>query len=82
MKNGEDHRRAPDSPLLLTAEETANLLGISVRHLYQLHSSGRLPRPVRLGRSVRWRSGELKAWVAAGTPDRARWQTLQATSTR
>jgi len=29
--------------------------------------------PVRLGRAVRWRAEELRAWVEKGCPPRARW---------
>ena len=65
-----------EQPLLLKAEQVAELLSVSERHVHKLHSSGRLPRPVRLGKSVRWRRDELEAWVNAGSPDRARWETL------
>ena len=61
-------------PLLLTANEAAVLLGISRSNLYRLNSSGRLPLPVRLGASVRWRRDELAAWVDAGCPPRTRWE--------
>jgi excisionase family DNA binding protein len=63
--------------LALNAEEVAKLLGISSRHLWALNSSGRLPRPIRLGRSVRWRIEELRAWLAAGAPVRDRWETIR-----
>ena len=74
---------APDSsthqqelPLLLTVKQVADALSVSERHVHKLNNSGRLPRPVRLGRSVRWRREELESWVEAGSPDRARWETL------
>ena len=61
-------------PLLLTARETAALLGTSRATLYRLHSSGRVPMPLRLGRSCRWRAEELRAWVKEGCPPRVRWE--------
>lgn len=64
-------------PLLLSAVEAARLLRISERHFYKLHASGRVPRPVRFGRAVRWRADELREWVAAGAPPRARWEAMQ-----
>ena len=64
-------------PILLPAGAAARLLGISERHFYKLHSSGRVPKPIRLGRSVRWRADELRDWVAAGTPARDRWQGIR-----
>lgn len=63
-------------PLLLAAKQVAELLSVSERHVHKLNSSGRLPRPIRLGRSVRWRREELEAWVEADSPDRARWEAL------
>lgn len=57
-----------DEPLLLRAQELARLLSISLRTLWRLHSSGSLPRPMRLGAAVRWRADEIKQWIAAGCP--------------
>jgi predicted DNA-binding transcriptional regulator AlpA len=63
--------------LLVDAREAARLLDISERHLWALHSSGRLgPRPTALGRSKRWRVEELRAWLAAGAPSRDRWLAM------
>lgn len=69
--------RAVEQPLLLKPHEAAGLLGISRATFYRLHSSGRLPLPVRLGRSARWRSMELRAWVASGCPERSRWEAMK-----
>jgi excisionase family DNA binding protein len=60
--------------LAISAEKVAELLGVSKRHVAALSASGRLPRPVRLGRSVRWNLDELRDWLAAGAPSRDRWE--------
>ncbi len=75
--NGSDPER-----LALPAAEVAKLLGISERHLWALNSSGRLPRPIRFGRAVRWPVDELRAWLAAGAPERSRWESLRKGATR
>jgi len=62
--------------LLVNANEVARLLSISSRTLWKLASAGRVPEPVRLGRSVRWRAGELQAWVDAGCPPQERWHSI------
>jgi excisionase family DNA binding protein len=59
--------------LLLTAEELADLLGISRAHLFRLHGRGLLPFPIRLGRSVRWNRATVIRWLADGAPPRDRW---------
>lgn len=69
--------RASEESALLSADQAAELLAISVRHLHKLNVSERLPRPLRLGRAVRWRRSELLAWLAAGAPSRARWETMR-----
>ena len=53
---------------LLDVQDVAKLLNCSSRTIYRLSSSGRMPRPVRLGALVRWRRGELLDWLDAGCP--------------
>jgi excisionase family DNA binding protein len=53
-------------PLLLSAGEVARVLGVSTRTLWRLQSGGRLPEPVRLGGSTRWRVSDIERWVAEG----------------
>jgi len=67
-------------PLLLSAIETAKLLGIGRTALYALHSSGRLPLPVRLGGRTLWRRDEIAAWVTCEPPcpSREKWDQIKA----
>jgi excisionase family DNA binding protein len=58
---------------LLSAEDLARELGFTLRTIRRLDSAGRLPRPVRIGRAVRWRRAEVRAWANAGCPPRAEW---------
>ncbi len=58
----------PCSPLLVNVEVLSQLLGVSVRSVWRMHSGHRIPKPVRLAGSVRWRLGEIQAWVDAGCP--------------
>jgi predicted DNA-binding transcriptional regulator AlpA len=51
--------------LALTVRDVAGLLGISERHVWKLHSTSRLPRPIRLGRSVRWLRRDIEAALEA-----------------
>jgi predicted DNA-binding transcriptional regulator AlpA len=66
----------PDK-LLLSADEAAAVLGIGKTLFYSLHSGGRLPLPVKLGRRTLWRVDELKSWTAAGCPNRQKWETMR-----
>lgn len=63
--------------LLLDLVEVARRLQISRAHAARLNSSGGLPRPIRLGRSVRWSAEDLSRWIVAGCPPRDRWEALR-----
>jgi predicted DNA-binding transcriptional regulator AlpA len=63
--------------LALPAKDAAALLGISRAQLWKLHSAGKVPAPVYLGaKAPRWRADELRAWLAAGAPDRQTWERI------
>lgn len=48
--------------------DIATLLKASNRHVRRLADSGRMPRPLHIGRLVRWRIAEVDEWLAAGCP--------------
>jgi len=53
---------------LLTVREVAARLGVSGRQVWKLCASGRLPAPVRLARSVRWRESDISEFIRLGCP--------------
>ena len=66
MKESEsDHE-----PILLPASRVAKMLQVSTRTLWRLLAAGKLIKPLKIGRSVRWRKDELTKWIAAGCPPR------------
>ena len=65
-------------PLAFSAQQLADRLGgVSLRHIRRLDSAGKIPRPIRLGRSVRWPVQEIKDWMDAGAPDRRTWEAMK-----
>ena len=62
-----------DALLLYTAAQSANLCGRCERTWRTWDAAGRVPRPVRIGRSVFWRPEEIAQWIEAGCPDRKTW---------
>jgi predicted DNA-binding transcriptional regulator AlpA len=75
-------RHSGAEPLLLTARQAAAVCGRSLRTWRTWDSSGRIPRPIRIGASTLWRAAELHAWVDAGCPDREEWETRQGEARR
>ena len=69
-------KKVEDRPVALTAnaKQVAVMLGVSVRQVWRLHATGRLPRAIRLGNCVRWRRAEIEAFVEAGCPTREKWE--------
>jgi len=65
-------------PLLAGASGVARMLDSGLRTVRTMDAAGKLPTPIRLGGKVLWSIDELKAWIAAGCPDRATWETLKA----
>jgi prophage regulatory protein len=60
----------PPVPLLIDIHTLAALLTRSVASLERDQATGRLPAPVRIGGSKKWRRADIEAWVAAGCPAR------------
>jgi predicted DNA-binding transcriptional regulator AlpA len=62
-----------DRGLLLDTRQVSKMLNVSARHVSSLQVTGRMPKPIRIGRVVRWSQEEIKAWVEAGCPHRDKW---------
>ena len=63
--------------LLLSARKAAAMCGMALRTWRTWDAAGFVPAPVRIGRSTFWRVNELKAWIAAGCPQRGTWNAIQ-----
>ena len=64
--------RIPEDLRTITASEVAEMLGVSTYQVYAWARLGVIPC-VRLGRSVRFRLGALRAWMETqegGAPER------------
>lgn len=55
-----------DMPVMLTVNDLATLLRVSVRTVWRLRSAGTLPKPVEIGGSVRWDPEIIRTWMAGG----------------
>ena len=76
VPDDETAERQP-SAILLRAECAAALCSTSARTWRTWDTSGKIPRAIYMGRSTYWRTDELRAWVAAGCPDRVTWEAIR-----
>lgn len=51
--------------ILMTAQELADYLGYDRKSVYNYKYNGRGPKVTRVGRSVRYRKGDVLSWIAA-----------------
>lgn len=55
-------------PQMISIDELSGILGMSKRTVWRLLSVGRIPEPVRIGGSTRWRLDEVRRWIDSGCP--------------
>jgi excisionase family DNA binding protein len=59
-----EQRVAPQD--LLTSQQVADRLAVSVRTLWRLVKKGSFPQPIRYNRKlVRWKSGDVERYIDA-----------------
>ncbi len=56
-------------------EDVSRMLGQSKSKTHKDFRMGRLPRPIRIGRNLRWDLLELGEWVTAGCPSAEKWES-------
>jgi hypothetical protein len=72
-----DGSQVTTSSLLLLPSEAAALCRVTPRTWRTWHATGKVPAPIRIGRTPFWRPAELKAWIDAGCPDGATWALMR-----
>lgn len=68
--------------LLMTVDDLARELRTSAKTIRRMDAAGRLPRAVKIGRGKRWPRATIVAWIAAGAPRRAEWESFGAAPAR
>jgi len=68
---------APVEPLAVGAKEAAALCGIGLTLWRNMGQTGQVPAFIKLGGRCVWSLDELRRWIAAGSPNRERWEILK-----
>jgi excisionase family DNA binding protein len=58
-----DHQSSTRGTALLTPQEVADRLKVSLRQIYYLVDAGELPPPFKIGRQNRWREQDLTSYL-------------------
>ncbi len=67
---------------LFTAANLGRFFGLSTRSIWRLRAAGRLPEPLTIAGSVRWRASDIHRWQKLGCPDQITFASLQQGNTR
>ena len=59
---------------LVSAKELAEILSVSVRHVWRMKGAGKLPAFVRMGKAIRWRLDDIERFIAWGCPSRKEYE--------
>ncbi len=60
---------------LMTAKQLGVLLALSKRQVFRLNSCGKIPKPLKIGGSFRWRLSDIELWQSMDCPDRKTFET-------
>lgn len=64
----ESPKSVEKQPDLMDVNAVAALIGASPRTVRRLADWGRMPRPISLGRMVRWQRSVIEEWIREGCP--------------
>ncbi len=59
---------------LIDVKDVAERLGVCTASVWRLRDGGKMPEPVRVGRSVRWRALVIDRWIQDGCPVLAKFR--------
>jgi excisionase family DNA binding protein len=68
-KQGDSMVTFLDLPTTVTPKDLAKMLRITRRTIYHWIAKGKLPPPIKIGKSIRWRTSDIMLLVNA-TPER------------
>lgn len=69
-------------PDLIRADFAATLCGVSRVTWLRWRSSGKVPEPIRIGRTVLWSRADIGQWIEAGCPNASAWRSMKGRDSR
>ncbi len=64
----------PDRMIAVDKTGAAALFSLSRGTWDRMHRAGKCPPPILVMKSIRWDVADLRAWSAAGCPNRTTWK--------
>jgi predicted DNA-binding transcriptional regulator AlpA len=60
-----------------SAKSFGKMLSLSKRQIFRLNNFGKIPAPVKIGGSFRWRLSDVELWLKWNCPDRKTFEAMQ-----
>lgn len=67
---------------LVNANQLAEMLAISVRHLWRMKAASKLPKTVKVGGCVRWLLKDIELYLELGCPSQKKFEALKQAGRR
>jgi predicted DNA-binding transcriptional regulator AlpA len=66
-----------ETSLLVKAQELAEMLSVSTRHIWRMKASGKLPRAIEIGNCVRGKLLDISIWLSMDCPSTKEFEAYQ-----
>ena len=64
---------------LWDAKTFGQRLSLSKRQIFRLSACGKIPKPLKIAGSVRWRLSDIELWLSMDCPERREFEARMAT---
>ncbi len=64
----------------IDAKTFGQRLSLSKRQIFRLSSAGRIPKPIKIGGSVRWKLSDIELWLSMNCPTRREFEERRRSS--
>jgi len=65
--------KTKEQALMLTTADAAKLCGVTIKRWRTWNALGKIPSPLRIGKSLFWKRDDLVRWIGADCPNRKHW---------
>ena len=62
---------------LIDVKKLAEVLSVSIRQVFRLKAENKIPAPVNIGGSIRWKRSEIELWMKWNCPDRTTFEAMK-----
>ncbi|HEG43600.1 MAG TPA: DNA-binding protein [Phycisphaerales bacterium] len=62
---------------LVDVKKLAEVLSVSIRQVFRLKAENKIPAPMKIGGSIRWKRSEIERWMEWDCPGRETFEAMK-----